>query len=409
MIRHLSLSISAVSLAILLVAGCASPSGTNMTGSAGTMGSCGSAGTGNTGGTSPPPPPGLGSGGPFSFPQSKKSGSCTITTVSNAAAATNGAYNSWKSTFVTSSVAGSFLRVQSPQFSNGTVSEGIGYGMIAAVYMSDRPTFDGLWGYAKSHFNSDNLMSWQINSSGSVTGMNSATDADEDMAWALLMASDQWSSTAYLDDGRAVIDAIYGTEIAGDGMIKPDKYGGANNGTTYDPDYFAPAYYRVFARATDNPVWSGMIIDRNYTLLAQLSGPHGLVPNSTDTGTFSTSGNYGYNSCRMPWRIAMDYCFNGEARAKTYLDLAGPFFSGVGAANIGDGYTNSGSQTSANHNMAFIGPAGVSGMAGYQTLLDGAFNYGAANMTSDNVYFPSSLRAVTMLMMSGNFLDYSHQ
>ena len=25
--------------------------------------------------------------------------------------------------------------------------------MIAAVYMYDRPTFDGLWGYAKAHFN----------------------------------------------------------------------------------------------------------------------------------------------------------------------------------------------------------------------------------------------------------------
>ena len=32
-------------------------------------------------------------------------------------------------------------------------------------------------------------------------------------------------------------------------------------------------------------------------------------------GTLSTSTAYGYNACRAPWRIAMDYCFNGEARA----------------------------------------------------------------------------------------------
>jgi endo-1,4-beta-D-glucanase Y len=272
-------------VAVLIAVGCGSKGG-EPTGTAGTTG---------TGGSSPPPPPGLGSGGPFNFPQNKKSGSCSIASMANAAAATQSAYNSWKSTFVTSSGAAGGLRVQSPQHSGGTVSEGIGYGMIAAVYMYDRPTFDGLWTYAKAHFDADGLMNWQISSSGSTVGMNSATDADEDMAWALLMASDQWSSMQYLDDARAVIDAIYGTAIAGDGTLKPDKYGGTN-GTQYDPDYFAPAYYRVFARATDNPAWSGIIIDRNYTLLASLSGPYGLVPNATDTGTLSTSSNYGYNS-----------------------------------------------------------------------------------------------------------------
>jgi len=386
------------SLALLVVASCSSPGG-DPTGGAGTTGG------GGTGGSSPPPPPGLGQGGPFNFPQNKKSGSCLITTVANAAAATSSAYNSWKNTFVTSNGAGGFLRVQSPQHQSGTVSEGIGYGMIAAVYMYDRPTFDGLWSYAKLHFDTKGLMNWQISSSGATVGAGSATDADEDIAWALLMASDQWSSLAYLDDARAVIDAMYGTEIAGDGTLKPgDNWGD----TTYYADYFSPAYFRVFARATDNPAWSGVIIDRNYTLLASLSGPNGLVPNGSDTVTLSTSMNYGYNACRMPWRIAMDYCFNGEPRAKTYLDKAGAFFNGVGAANIGDGYSNSGSQTSGNHNMAFIGTAGDAGMAGWQTLLDGAFMFGA-NGAGDNAYFTNTLRVVHMLMMSGNLLDYSHQ
>src|SRR4029079_4185114 len=99
-----------------------------------------------------------------------------------------------------------------------------------------------------------------------------------------------------------MIDAMYGTEIAGDGTLKPgDMWGGT---TTYDPDYFSPAYYRVFARATANNIWSGVIIERGYTLLGTLSGPNGLVPNSTDTGTLSTSGGHGYTACQMPRRIA---------------------------------------------------------------------------------------------------------
>jgi hypothetical protein len=58
--------------------------------------------------------------------------------------------------------------------------------------------------------------------------------------------------------------------------------------------------------------------------------------------------------------------------------------------------------------MAFIGPAGTAGMAGWPNLLNDAFNYGVSNPGSGNAaYFPQSLRVVTMLMMSGNLLDYS--
>jgi hypothetical protein len=55
--------------------------------------------------------------------------------------------------------------------------------------------------------------------------------------------------------------------------------------------------------------------------------------------------------------------------------------------------------------MAFIGPAGVSGMAGYQTLLDGAFSFGVSN--GDSEYYKKSVGLLSMLMMSGNFVDFT--
>jgi len=58
--------------------------------------------------------------------------------------------------------------------------------------------------------------------------------------------------------------------------------------------------------------------------------------------------------------------------------------------------------------MAFIGPAGTAGMDNLQSLLDGAFMFGA-NGAGDSAYFTNTLRVVTMIMMSGNLLDYSHQ
>jgi len=87
--------------------------------------------------------------------------------------------------------------------------------------------------------------------------------------------------------------------------------------------------------------------------------------------------------------------------------LRGPQGTLFGAGNIGDQYAVTGAQTMGNKNMAFIGTAGVAGMAGYQSLVDGAFMYGATNNGGNTAYFPQSLRVLTMLMMSGNFVDFS--
>jgi endo-1,4-beta-D-glucanase Y len=394
----------------LLLFACSS-SGNDSTGSAGTTGSGGTTSSGGTtgaGGTSAPIP-GLGMGGPFSFPQNKTSGSCTLTTVTNASSTTMSAYNSWKSAYVVTASPG--LRVQRPENSNDTVSEGIGYGMLAAVYVGDKTTFDGLWTFAQAHFDTftNALMNWHLTSSGTTAsdGVGSATDGDEDMAWALLMASDQWSSTTYLTAAQNMINAMFNNSVFPDGSLQNGDHW--QDTDALNPDYFSPAYYRVFAKATNNQSWSGVIIDANYKHLAALTGTDGLVPNaSTLENTIAGGATYGYDSCRTPWRIAMDYCFNNEPRAKTYLTAVGAYFNGVGAANIGDGYTSpNGPVTSSNHNSAFIGPAGTAGMAGYPTLLDGAFNFAVSNPGGNNSYFAQSLKVVTMLMMSGNFLDYT--
>ncbi|HEY2408640.1 MAG TPA: glycosyl hydrolase family 8 [Polyangiaceae bacterium] len=368
-------------------------------GLAGASGSAGSAGA--SGGSGPH----FGMGGPFTFPQSKKPAYCTLTTASGAAASAQAAYDFWKTTYLIGS--GGVLRVQRPENGNDTVSEGIGYGMLAAVYLADKATFDGLWAFAKAHFDANGLMNWQISSAGTTAGAGSATDADEDMAWALIQASDQWSDASYFDAAKLLINAMKSKSIATDGMLRPGDGWGSASTTTY-PDYFSPAYFRVFAQATGDMAWATTIIDRNYAILSDVTGKYGLVPDSSSS-TSQFNGNYGYDATRTPWRMGMDYCFNGETRAKAYLDKLSAFFAAAGAVStFGDGYDPStGNKLSSNANMAFIGPAGVSGMDGQQTLLDNAFSYGAANNGGTVSYFAQSLRVITMLMMSGNLLDYT--
>jgi endo-1,4-beta-D-glucanase Y len=282
--------------------------------------------------------------------------------------------------------------------------------MLIAVYMNDRPAFDGFWTYAQAHFDANGFMNWKITPQGATAtdGAGSASDADEDMIWALIMASAQWQSGAYLDQAKRMIGGMYNTMIASDGMLLPGDNWGSSDRTF--PDYFSPAYYRVFAEVSGNRTWATTIIDRNYEILADVSGMHGLVPDST-TRTYEHVGAYGYDACRTPWRIAMDYCFYGEPRAKAYLDKVVPFFAAQGVANIGDGYSLTGTKTSSYPNMAFIGPAGVGAMYDpqFSMLLNDAFTYGATGTGGTTPYYQQTLRLVTMLMMSGNFLDFTKQ
>jgi endo-1,4-beta-D-glucanase Y len=362
-------------------------------GTAGTGGSSGSAGSG----TQPIP------GGPFPYPQNKKPAYCSLTTVADASGKLQTIYNTWKATYVVTASPG--LRVSRPENGNDTVSEGIGYGMLAAVYMNDRATFDGIWAFGKAKFNAAHLMDWHLNADGSVAsgGTGSATDADEDMAWALIMASAQWQSGTYLDDAKKMIGAMRTSEIGADYTLSPgNSWGGSDR--TY-PDYFSPAYFRVFKAVTGDPIWD-KVIDRNYEILAAVTGEHGLVPDYTTT-SYDLSQAYKYDACRTPWRIGMDFCWNNEPRAKTYLDKIGGFFNTQGVSNIGDGYSLTGTKTSTFANMAFIGPAGVAGMAGFPKLLDDAFTFGATGNGGTTGYYQQSLRVITMLMMSGNFLDYT--
>ena len=54
------------------------------------------------------------------------------------------AWNTYKTKMIVNNGGG--LRVQRPENGNDTVSEGIAYGMLMAVYMDDKATFDGAVG-----------------------------------------------------------------------------------------------------------------------------------------------------------------------------------------------------------------------------------------------------------------------
>jgi endo-1,4-beta-D-glucanase Y len=326
------------------------------------------------------------------------------------------AYNHWKTLVVTANGAAGELRVQRTTESGfDTVSEGIGYGMIVSVYMNDQGTFDKLWRYSLKFPDAVGLMNWQISSSGGVAGKGSATDGDEDMAWALVMADRQWGgqgtlASSYLDLAKGLIAKMWQYDVDhGRGeMLKPGD-GWMEDKT--NPSYFAPAYYRVFAQVTGDTNWM-KVVDSSYSIIAQAlthgNADNGLVPDWC-TSNGSPQGAYSYDACRTPFRIALDACLFNEPRAKSYLAKTSQFFSGVGAGNIKDGYALTGAPTGSNLNPAFLGPAAVGSMsqATDSPLLDSGYTGTAALTRIDSFYYNTSWGVLSLLMLTGNFLDYT--
>lgn len=395
----------------------------------------GTGGTIDAGPTRGPTPgrPGLN----FPFPQNRESSRC-IYPRGYLNEHVTAAYNKWKADTVTSDGARGHLRVKrlpsDPTDAvelGSTVSEGIAYGMMIAVYMGDQALFDSLWKYARVFPNPrTGLMSWYIKADGSGPGTNgvgAATDADEDMALALLMAEEQWGGQGtqekpYRDLAREQIQRIWMHEVLDGKLIKPgDEW--RTGWETVNISYFAPSYYRLFAKVDGNTAgWDAVITTVYDTIENSLNAANGnetngLVPAWCTSEGMPRAGfagaptHYQYDSCRTPFRIGLDWCWFGEMRARDYVTKTSNFFSGIGVANIVDGYDLNGMRRPwrmGERSAVFIGPAGVGAMssATYQTFVNDAYAAVATGtLLAGGAYYELSWTVISLLMMTGNFLD----
>jgi hypothetical protein len=342
------------------------------------------------------------------------------------------AYDAWKATLLVSEGAGGHLRVRRPNSSgaqvDSTVSEGIAYGMLMAVYMDDQPTFDELWKYSQLWLDPSGLMNWYINAEGTAPlGYGAATDSDEDMAFALVMADRQWGGSGsldapYLDLALRQIDLVwrYEVEAGTPPVLKPgDQWGGA---TLTNPSYFAPAFYRVFAEVSGNSGWLE-VVDSCYDILeASLNADsgnqdNGLVPAWCTAAGVPTHNpqHFQYDSCRTPFRIGQDYCWFGEPRALAYLAKITGFYAGIGVVNLIDGYDLDGTphpefSVDGSRAAAFVGPAGVGAMhdAAHQAFLDQAYaDVATGDLIIGSIYYNTSWTVLSVLMLDGVFADYT--
>jgi len=330
------------------------------------------------------------------------------------------AYTAWKSTY-TSTCGGGNRVFFGPDHSDQTVSEGIAYGMLLSVYAADKAMFDGLWTTYKANLDGNGLMNWTISGCSGAVASGGATDADVDVAMALIIAAEQWSSTAgntYTADAKSMITKIKQYELGTDGStLNGDTWGNTN--TCRNPSYFSPAYYTEFAKVDANNAtfWNTTAINATNTILtANRNSTSGLVSNWCDnSGTENSCGNtgsgasgYGADACRNPWRMAVDYLWHGASASTVAKDINAKlttFVNGNEGQMKGPLTTRSVSNPSSGSYIngsytTFALPPMTSTAA--QASLNKCYS-NVASLSNTDQYFNSTIRCISLFVLTGNF------
>jgi len=216
-----------------------------------------------------------------------------------------------------------------------TTSEGQGYAMLRAVWSNDRQTFTTVWTWTKQtlQVRPDKLFAWKWK--GKVLSSNSATDADTDIALALILASRRFSEPSFEQEALAILDSIWTAEIL---HIGSRSYVTAGNWAvdeeypTIHVAYLAPYAYEVFASVDTRHPWK-RLVESSYQILSwiyfqqRLPLPPEIVFINKHTRQLSlqhpqtgASTSFGYDAFPLFWRVALDA--NWFQRPKTELRRA---------------------------------------------------------------------------------------
>lgn len=196
-------------------------------------------------------------------------------------------------------------------------SEGQGYGMLLAVANDDAGAFARIWGWTSINLQlrNDGLMVWryQPDQAKTTPDLNSASDGDILIAWALARAAGQWQDANYARDARKLARAIRANlvrDVAGSTVLLggPDWFDHPDH-VVVNPSYWIfPAFADL--NAIDPSITWGDLEQSGRRLLDKAAFGRRNLP--TDWVRLDRSGRarpsddknhpqqFGYNAVRVP-------------------------------------------------------------------------------------------------------------
>jgi oligosaccharide reducing-end xylanase len=218
-------------------------------------------------------------------------------------------------------------------FNNDVRSEGMSYGMMAAVQLDHQTEFDRLWTWVKNHMaqGTTGEIRWRCQTSGSGCAGGGAPDGEEYFATALIFASHRWG------DSTGPANIAYSTEAKWVLNVVRTRYFNAqyhlvkfvSNSNNTDPSYILPAFYEVWACFdTENAEFWKESATAGRAYMQEVVDNNGVCPyQASFTATNPQAANADSTRCVM--NLMMDWYLFGKDpwQRDTYAPMFGSYSS----------------------------------------------------------------------------------
>lgn len=201
---------------------------------------------------------------------------------------------------------------------NAFISEAIGYGMLIFLYFSKYDlkyieNFNKLFNTYKKCLNQHGLMQWKFENFYNIDVLNnkfygSATDADLDVAYSLILASEMYNNDYYLNEAKNIINNIKKYEIKNNILLPGDYW----KDEVLNLSYYDLTYFKKFSTIDDKEYWN-KVIENTYLLFNNNieKNENGIFSdwsniNGYPINEFWNNKNeivYGYEAVRIPYRL----------------------------------------------------------------------------------------------------------
>ncbi|MDP8960960.1 MAG: glycosyl hydrolase family 8 [Actinomycetota bacterium] len=256
-----------------------------------------------------------------------------------------------------------------------TVSEGQAYALLASVAVGDRPRFERVWEWTRTHLERDDALFAYHWDEGRIVDPQPAADADLDIARALLLAAERFQTDRYHDQAAELAAAILKwetVEVAGRRVLVAGPWAATNAPFTVNPSYFSPRGFGLLASATNEPRWSDVRASAYRITEGLTDSPPGLpadwaqAEHSGEVRPIPAPGTtgpprYGYEAVRVLIRMAAD-C---QPRGRELAARPWPFLRDQIDAGLVDVYGLDGERIGEGpHPVAFVAAAAAAHAAG---------------------------------------------
>ncbi|APX22905.1 MAG: glycosyl hydrolase family 5 [Rhodobacteraceae bacterium] len=199
-------------------------------------------------------------------------------------------------------------------------SEGQAYGMLLAVRLGDRRTFERIetWTRVNLAIRADSLMAWRWlpDEPVRVPDINNATDGDLFRAWALLQAAERFNAPEHLDTAAAIVSDIVDRCVVeranGTPLLLPGADGFLTDaGFIFNPSYCMPRALEDLAAAFDAPVLNR--VARASVALAGTLAESGPLPDWVEVtdGEVRPAEGFSFDSGYEAMRVPLYYVWSG--------------------------------------------------------------------------------------------------